>query len=67
MHAAQLVLSWCLSACRKSGAMRNTGDGQWREWRWEGNVVPLYMPDPKQPKPATYKPLTEAAAWQQQQ
>mmetsp|Transcript_28625 Transcript_28625/g.52090 ORF Transcript_28625/g.52090 Transcript_28625/m.52090 type:complete len:141 (-) Transcript_28625:62-484(-) len=39
--------------------MRNTGDGQWREWRWEGNAVPLCLPDPKQPKPVTYKPLTE--------
>mmetsp|Transcript_6021 Transcript_6021/g.13281 ORF Transcript_6021/g.13281 Transcript_6021/m.13281 type:complete len:135 (-) Transcript_6021:86-490(-) len=39
--------------------MRNTGDGQWREWRWESNVVPLYVPDPKNPRPAHQKPLTE--------
>mmetsp|Transcript_21162 Transcript_21162/g.46670 ORF Transcript_21162/g.46670 Transcript_21162/m.46670 type:complete len:132 (+) Transcript_21162:68-463(+) len=41
--------------------MRNRGPGQWREWRWGNQVLPLHMPDPKAPVPEGQKPLSEVA------
>lgn len=41
--------------------MRNVGPGQWREWRWGNQTVPLYMPDPKAPVPEGQKPVSEIA------
>eukprot|EP00747_Dinoflagellata_sp_TGD_P165310 gnl/TRDRNA2_/TRDRNA2_186411_c0_seq1.p1 gnl/TRDRNA2_/TRDRNA2_186411_c0~~gnl/TRDRNA2_/TRDRNA2_186411_c0_seq1.p1 ORF type:complete len:143 (-),score=36.33 gnl/TRDRNA2_/TRDRNA2_186411_c0_seq1:59-487(-) len=39
--------------------MRNNAPGQWREWRWEQLVVPLYIPDPKVKLPEDHKPFSE--------
>mmetsp|Transcript_59451 Transcript_59451/g.166044 ORF Transcript_59451/g.166044 Transcript_59451/m.166044 type:complete len:136 (+) Transcript_59451:56-463(+) len=41
--------------------MRNRGPGQWREWRWGSQVVPLMAVDPKAPVPEGTKSLNEVA------
>lgn len=41
--------------------MRNIGQGQWRDWRWGNQVVPLQLADPKDVRPEGQKTLTEVA------